>query len=270
MTRSAAQPDDRLEHRRRGRGSASAIRPCSSVSRTTARSAPAPGTATPWPARRAARGRAAPRAGSPAPRPARRPARDRRRPPSNGPIRGAPQLLAVGVAEVGDQAAHVGARASTRSRNAAPLAVAPALVEAVDLDLALGQLDASPGARQRVGAPAADLDRRVGRRALAHAARRAASGRPPGTRPVCGDLALGIAGGRDRAEPRGRPRRSWAAPSGSAGRAWRGRPAPAAGRWRTDRACPAWPTFGPAARCTPSARRIRATTSCEVIPAGLS
>ena len=87
--------------------------------------------------------------------------------------RGAPQLLAVGVAEVGDQHAHVGARgALDRERRAVLLA--PRELEAHDLDLALGELDRLPRARDVVGAPAADLDRRVGGRALAGSGRSAA------------------------------------------------------------------------------------------------
>ena len=51
----------------------------------------------------------------------------------------------------------------------------------VDRDLPLGELDGLAGAGHRVGAPAADLDRRVGRRALRDRAgqRRAAPPRPP-------------------------------------------------------------------------------------------
>ena len=48
---------------------------------------------------------------------------------SNGPIARAPQLEAVGVAEVGDQRAHVGPRAAL-DRERRPLAVAPEQVEA--------------------------------------------------------------------------------------------------------------------------------------------
>ena len=174
-----------------------------------------------------------------------------------------PQLDAVGVAEVGDQRAHVGARrALDRERRA--LAVAPELLEARHLDLALGHLDDLTGARQRVGALAADLDRRVGRRALRDATRRQlqrllghvarARSRPPGRRwSTCSPAAR-------------RSRSASAAPSGSAGRACRGRRARAAGRSRTGPACPAWPTFTP----LPSRRRTFATTSCDVTPAGLS
>ena len=80
---------------------------------------------------------------------------------------------------------------STRSRTRAGRRRAR-LLEAVDLDLALGQLDLLARARQRVGPPPSDLHRRVRRRALAHAPRRQlelARRDDPGL----DDLALGVA-----------------------------------------------------------------------------
>ena len=147
--------------------------------------------------------------------------------------------------------------------NAGPVAVAPQLLEAGHLDLALGELDRLARARQRVRPLAADLDRRVRRRALAD---------PPGRQ----HERLGAASGRARARPRGRrwststpagrPSRSAsAAPSGSAARASRARRARAAARSRTGRASPRGPTLTP----RPSARRTSATTSCEVTPGRL-
>ena len=55
---------------------------------------------------------------------------------------------------------------------ATALVVAPQLLEAVDGDDPLGHLEALAAARAPVGALAADLHRRVARRALAHLARR--------------------------------------------------------------------------------------------------
>ena len=80
-------------------------------------SAPPRRTATPWrPPRVLARERHR-RAGSRARRRAAVRARGRRRRRRRRPIARAAQLDAVGVAEVGDQRAHVGPRASTRSRS---------------------------------------------------------------------------------------------------------------------------------------------------------
>ena len=98
--------------------------------------------------------------------------------------RRAPQLLAVGVAEVGDEHAHVRpGRALDRERRA--VALAPELLEAVDGDRALVEHDLLPRARQRVGAAAADLHRAVGVRALQQLAGRQHErvGRDPAGRP---------------------------------------------------------------------------------------
>ena len=62
---------------------------------------------------------------------------------SNGADPRAPQLHAVGVAEVGHQGPDVGARRAL-DREARAVALAPQLLEARDLDLALGQLDRLP------------------------------------------------------------------------------------------------------------------------------
>ena len=80
--------------------------------------------------------------------------------------------------------------------------LAPGELEARDLDLALGQLDLLPRAGERVGAAAADLDRRVGVRALAQdpGRQRQRLGRhAPGR-----ELALAVAGGRGPAQARDR------------------------------------------------------------------
>ena len=75
-------------------------------------------------------------------------------------------------------------------------------VEARDRHLALGDLDLLPRPGERVGALAADLDRRVGGRALADDAGRQHAARAA-SRPRL-DLALGVAGGRREAQPRDR------------------------------------------------------------------
>src|SRR5438105_11499122 len=87
--------------------------------------------------------------------------------------RGAPELQAVGVAEVGDQGAHVGA-GRTLDLERGPLhgggvvpALPPQLAEAVYGDRALGHLRALATAGAPVGALARDLDRGVDRRTLA-------------------------------------------------------------------------------------------------------
>ena len=86
-------------------------------------------------------------------------------------------------------------------RNCGAVLLAPLLLEAVDVDLALGHLELLAVARALVGLAALHADGRVDRRALddapggqRHVERRDA----PGVR----DLALGVAGGRDRAQPR--------------------------------------------------------------------
>ena len=110
-----------------------------------------------------------------------------------------------------------------------------------------GICDALAAPRALVGALAADLHRRVRRRALAHLAGRQlrrVGRQPPGLR---------------RSRPRGRrcsrwrrggrPSRSaWAAPSASAGISSPGRRARAAARWRTGRACRRGPSRTPAER----------------------
>ena len=134
-----------------GRGSATAIGPSASTSRTCPVGRP-PGTATPWAARRASLARRGAITGRNAQR-----LGERHEPRRVGVLdaeradRRAAQLLAVGVAQVGDQAAHVGARGALDRERRAVL-VAPELLEAVDGDLALGDLDLLAPARQPVGA----------------------------------------------------------------------------------------------------------------------
>ena len=183
------------------RGSASAISPSASSSRTVSAADGAPGTeiATPCPARLAS----SPASSTPG-RKSSASARPTKRPASatpNGPIGGPPQLEAVRVAEIGDQRAHVGARAAL-DRERRPLAVAPELLEPRHLDLALGDLDRLARACQRVGALPADAHRGVGRRPLAEppGRERERLGRhPPGL-----DLAVDVPGGRREAQPRDR------------------------------------------------------------------
>ena len=86
------------------------------------------------------------------------------------PDLGAPQRLAVGVAQLGDQRADVGAAGALDLVAAALAVLAPALLEAVDVDEALGHLELLAAAGSLVGAHAVDPDRRVGGRALAHLA----------------------------------------------------------------------------------------------------
>src|SRR4051794_29542893 len=116
-----------------------------------------------------------------------------------GADRGAAQRVAIGVAEVGDERAHVGARGAL-DHERRPVLLAAGELEARDLDLALGQLDRLARAGQRVGAPPRHLDRRVGGRALADAAGRQPEGlyrRAPGR-----ELAVAVARGRNPAQPR--------------------------------------------------------------------
>ena len=174
------------------------------------------------------------------------------------PDRRPPQLLAVGVAEVGDQRAHVGARWSSRSRGARGRRRATAPRSACTSTSRSGSSTASPARASCVGAPAADLDRRVRRRALAQDAGRQAQ-------------RLGRHAPRARARRRGR-RSSTSTPaarpsrrtSGSAIRKrWMRVAAPdaarAAARSRTGPACPAWPTFTPLPSAPPlPVRRRRA------------
>ena len=173
--------------------------------------------------------------------------------------------LAVGVAEGGDELAHVGARPSTRSRT---WPVSPSRSSSSARWTVTGRrlaLLGLPPARLLVERLAAHLHRRVGGRAL-HERRRSGS---PAARRAPGRSARARRRGRrcPSASPAAPPRgRSWAAPAGSAARGWRGRPAPAAGRWRTGRACRRGPPSSPSA--APGAPA--ATTSCEVTPAGLS
>ena len=179
------------------------------------------------------------------------------------PDRGSPQLLAVGVAEICDERAHVGARGAL-DQELRSLALAPALLEAVDGDDALRHLEALAAPRALVGALAPHLDGGVDRRPLAHLARAGARG----SAAACDRCA--------RSRPRGRPssialraarspRSAWAAPSASTAQ----RVAVPTSKSRSPLAngssVPAWPVLTP-----PSARRTAATTSCEVMPTGLS
>ena len=137
------------------RGSATAIGPSVSTSRTGPcptcgpRPSPAASTATPcdaWraaPASRCTTGRKL----SASVRDSIGGRRDRRPRRRTGRSRAA-QLLAVGVAQVGDQAADVGARrALDREAARGSVTVAPELLEAVHGDGALGDLDRPPRAR---------------------------------------------------------------------------------------------------------------------------
>ena len=179
--------------------------------------------------------------------------------------RGPPQRLAVRVAERRDQAAHVGPGRAL-DHKPSPLALPPPLLEAIHVHLALGQLHRLPGPRKRVGPPASDLDRRERRRTLAHEAR--------GKREIAGrddaghrDLALGVPRVRHRAEPRGRliafgQGHQKALHPGGATDQDQQQPG---GEW-IERA-------GMAdldSRAPQRAAHLRATTSCEVTPAGLS
>src|SRR4051812_48268961 len=117
-----------------------------------------------------------------------------------GPDGRAAQLQAVGVVQVGDQRAHVGARrAGDRERGT--VALAPELLEAADLDLALGDHHGLPRPRQRVCALAADPDPAVGRRALSHPSG-GQLGRVGRHHAGVDELALGVAGGRRPPQPR--------------------------------------------------------------------
>src|SRR5260370_28092393 len=101
--------------------------------------------------------------------------------------RGAAQLQAVGIAEICDQRAHVGARAALdREARTRPLSrrtrLAPELLEACHRDDPLGHLEDLAPACPPVGALAAALDRRVSGRALADLAggqERRGGGGPP-------------------------------------------------------------------------------------------
>src|SRR5918994_3269830 len=113
--------------------------------------------------------------------------------------RGPAQLEAVGVAQVGDERAHVGARGAL-DQQAGAVVLAPELLEAGHGHLALGGLHDLAAARLRVRALAADLDRAVGGRALADRAGRQRE--RLGRHPPLGQLALGVPGGRRPAQPR--------------------------------------------------------------------
>ena len=185
------------------RGSAIATRPCSSVSLTTRPAAvPRPCTATPWPARRAS---------SPSSRTSGRNAeRVVERDHALGigvchverPDRGAPQLLAVGVAEVGDQACARRCPTSTRSRSRAGRRLAT-LLEAVDrrprARRARRRRRRGP-ARRRAGRRSSPPSRPAGAGALLPTGR---SRSPVRDDAGLDDLALGVAGARDGAEARG-------------------------------------------------------------------
>ena len=145
------------------------------------------------------------------------------------------ELLAVGVAEVGDELADVGAAEHSIS-NAARSLVAPQLLEPVDRDRPRLGLDRLSPARLLVRALAVDLHGRVGGRALHQVAGRQLErvGRDDAgldQRP------LGVARSRTSSRAARPSGRSSAGPSGSAASASPRRPARAAGRWRTGRAC---------------------------------
>src|SRR6201994_1586255 len=113
----------------------------------------------------------------------------------------AAQIGAVGVAQRLDQRPHVGARA------ALDLVVGEAVaareeVGAVDLDVAHGGLDGFAAVGLLVEALAADADRRGHRHTLAH--RPGRQGQGVGGDAGLGQLAVGVAGRRRPAQPRGR------------------------------------------------------------------
>ena len=93
----------------------------------------------------------------------------------------------------------------------APVGVAVELLEAMDGHDPLGHLERLATAGSFVSALAADLDRRVGRRALPDLTGRQLDVR---RRDLAGlrDLAIAIAGGRDGAEPGSHPVASCEAP----------------------------------------------------------
>ena len=200
------------------------------------------------------RRRARARAGRRAPRRAGRAARVGVREPER-PDRRALELLAVGVAEVGDRAGARRCRPSTRSRSSRAVAVAPEQLGAVDVTGRGGASTASPRrALCRARSPPTFTAEYAGGRCISS--------------PIGQLEPLGHAAGLDRARRRGRrcrrssraarPRgRSSAAPSGSAARAWPADQHEQQARWRTGRACPAWPTFVAArrARGAPARRR---------------
>ena len=172
-------------------------------------------------------------------------ARRRRRPTSNGPIARAAQLHAVGVAEVGDQRAHVGARRALDREAGARSPSRQSCSKRWTVTSRSGTSTSSPRARQRVGAPAADLDRAVGRRALADARRSAA--RAASRRHAAGvrDLALGVAGRRGPRRAARRSRRPWAAPSGSAATRVARPSSTSSSPVANGSSVPAWPTLTP-------------------------
>ena len=150
--------------------------------------------------------------------------------------------------------------------NAAAIAVAPQLVEAGrPSPRARRSSTVLPGPRELVGAPAADLDRRVGGRHLADRPVGRCSG-SAGVRPV------------RRSRPPGRP---WSTPARAGPPSRRSSepirkrcdargPADAARAAVPSRRGRACRRGRPSPRGPSRARDAAATTSCEVIPAGLS
>ena len=140
---------------------------------------------------------------------------------SNGPIAVRRSSQAVRVAEVGDQRAHVGARAAldliagALQAPGARRAAAPALLEAVTVTIRSGISQLLPAPRALVRALASDLHRRVRRRALADLARR--QRRRVGGDPA-GDVISPSGSPVLELAPSARPSRSaWAAPSAPLG-----------------------------------------------------
>ena len=113
---------------------------------------PSPGTRRPCAARRPASASRRTAAGRPARRRAAAPRRVGVLDARTGPIARAAQLLAVGVAELGDQRADVGPRRALDDVIAALVALAADLLEAVDGHVALGHLEVLAAAGALVGA----------------------------------------------------------------------------------------------------------------------
>ena len=183
------------------------------------------------------------------------------------PDRGAPQLARSRRRRGRRSASARRCPTSTRSRSARAVALAPELLEARRPSTSRSGIStSSPRARPLVGALAADLDRRVGRRALARSRRSAASS---GVRRHAPGLAISPSGSpvvEIAAEPRDRHvglRQRHEEALHARGPA--DEHEQQAGGERVERA-----GVADLRRPCRAARRTAATTSCEVTPAGLS
>ena len=175
--------------------------------------------------------------------------------------RGAAQVRAVGVAEGLDQGADVGPGRALDLVVGEP-AVAGEQLGAVDLDVAQRRLHHLAAVGLAVEALAADPHRRGHRHALAHG---------PGRQlqrlrklAGLGQLAVGVAGAGAPAEPGRRQVGLRQADEEALQAGRRGRAGSAAGRSRRGRGCRR------GRLCSRARAGPRATTSCEVTPAGLS